>query len=779
MTTRAARVPGNLPVEVTSFVGRHEVVANLKQALSQSRLVTLTGVGGVGKSRLALHLAHDLKRSYPDGIWLVEFAKLQDPTLVAPAVAASLELHEQSTRDAEAVVVDYLMNKQLLLVMDNCEHLLDACSCMVATLLATAPRLRVLATSRRPLAIPGECVRSVPPLSVPAVDQVTSDAAEGLQSEALTLFEDRAAAKEPSFQITRDNAAAVSQLCRRLDGVQLAIELAAVRLRALSLEQILDRLEDRFRLLNTGSRTALPRHRSLHAAVDWSFDLCTEQEKLAWARCSVFAGGFDLDAAEAVCGDDDLTRDDVFAAVAGLVDKSVLAREQLGTRVRYRLLETIRQYGRQQLDRSGATDTLRRRHRDYYLHLAEQSDAHSWGPDQPEWAARLRKERADLWAALDYCLTTPGQARTGLRMGGVLCFYWTVCGDVREGRRWLTRALSIDTTPSRERARALWVAGWFAFLQGDNAAGRALLEESRDLARRLQDDTDLIYATQFLGDAETFVDNPSRALPLLDEAIAHHRAARSWGFPAVLALAPRARVSFQLGDIDAAVALLTEGQDICRSVGEQWTQSWLALNLGFLLSIIGDTTAAVAQLREALRTKAELHDLLGIPFCVELLACIEAGDDPGKAAALFGGAETMWKQVGRPLFNYEAMLTWSEQAQKQTRDALGDQQFDTDRLRGTRMAQTDVIASALGDEAARGAASTGRASTVDSALLTKRELEIAMLVANGKSNREIATSLFISQRTAESHVQHIFGKLGFTSRAQIAAWVTHQQHPQR
>lgn len=782
MTKYLHRGAGNLPVEVTSFVGRRQASVRLRQALSESRLVTLTGAGGVGKSRLALYVAHRAARTYADGAWLVEVAKLRDPALVASAVAAGFELQEQSTRDAEAVLVDYLADRQLLLVMDNCEHLLDECGRLVATLLGAAPRLRVLATSRWPLGITEEHVWPVPPLSVSAAEQATADAVptqrQSTRSEALTLFEDRAAAVLPSFQITSDNEARVAQLCRRLDGVPLAIELAAVRMRALSVEQILARLEDRFRLLDSGSRTALPRHQTLRAAVEWSFELCTEQEKLLWARCSVFAGDFDLESAAAVCADNELTRDDMLVAVRGLVDKSVLVREEIDTQVRYRLLETIRRYGQERLAQVGATSMLRRRHRDHYLRLAEQSDAESWGPDQPQWAARLRAERANLWAALEYCIDTPGEGHTGLRLGGALWFYWMACGYAREGRHWLTRALARDTEPGRERARALWVAGWIAVVQGDNAAARVLLEDSRDLARRLHDETNLSYATEFLGDAESFVDHASRALPLLDEAIAHHRAARSWTLPAVLALIPRARVSFQLGDVDQAVSLLTEGQEICRSVGEHWGLSWLSLNLGFILSITGDPEAAAGLLHEALRKKNELRDLLGIPFCVELLACIAAGDDPDRAAILFGGAGRMWELVGKPLFSYETMLAWSEQAQKQVCTALGRERFDDAKLQGARMPQAEVIAFALGEASSLNSVGSTAASAgiaTQQKPLTRRERQVAELVAAGQSNREIATTLVISPRTAESHVEHILTKLGFNSRAQIADWISHTQ----
>ncbi len=470
---------GNLPADQTTFVGRRQAVADIKHALSQSRLVTLTGVGGVGKSRLALQVAHRLRRAFPDGIWLAELATVHEPDQVPRAVAAALGLLETSAREPDASVAGYLASASALLVLDNCEHALDAAARLVVTLLSATTRLHVLATSRTPLGLSVEHVWPVPPLSLPP-ETGPEERKTLSSSEALTLFETRAAAVSPGFRLGPQNRDTVARLCRRLDGVPLAIELAAVRLRALTAEQILDRLEDRFQLLTVGRRDGSARHQTLYAAVDWSFGLCSSSERLLWARCSVFAGEFDLDAAESVCAGADLPAGEVLAGVARLVDQSVLVRERdAGGRARYRLLETLRQFGAERLAGTGETEPLRRRHRDYYLRLAEQSDQESGGPRQDMWVGRLQAERANFWAALDYCVTTPGQARTGLRLAATLWFYWVGCGFVRDGRYWLGRALAADAQPSPERARALWTAGWIAFLQGEPAASTALLEQAR------------------------------------------------------------------------------------------------------------------------------------------------------------------------------------------------------------------------------------------------------------------------------------------------------------
>jgi predicted ATPase/DNA-binding CsgD family transcriptional regulator len=761
-----------LPGEVASFVGRRQVTADVKRALSASRLVTLVGVGGVGKSRLAVHVAGQLRRSFPDGACLIELAKVRDPAMVAPSLVAALGLLDPSARDPEPVLVDYLAGKRMLLLLDNCEHVLEEAGRLARRVLSAAPGVRVLATSREPLGIGAESVCAVPPLSVPAANGDAPHTPRELlaQFEAVTLFEERASAAVPGFAITTRNSDAVVRLCQRLDGVPLALELAAVRVRVLSVEQILARLEDRFRLLTMGSRDALPRHQTLRAAVDWSYDLCTEAERTLWARCSVFAGDFDLDAAESVCACDGLTVDDVFTGIAGLVDKSVLAREDRGPHARYRMLETIRQYGAERLAETGERDRFRRRHRDFCLSLAEQSDF--CGPQQAGWMKRLRAERPNLWAALDYCLTVPGEEATGLRLASALGMYWVGSGLVRDGRYWLDRAMAADSRPSPARARVLWLTGWIAFLQGDNAASVELLTESQDLARRLGDETELTYAIQYLGEAEMFVDL-TRAVPLLDEALARHRAKGTWTAPALLIFGQCARAAFLRGDVARALALVEECKAVCASLGERWTLSWTKWNLAVIRWELGEHEQAAGELREALRIKEDLDDRLGIPFCVDMLAWVaNSGGDAHRAAVLFGAAEKMWQRIGRPLAGFEILLRWRANAMSGSRAALGDRAYDTAAHQGAGLSQREIIAYAVGEggRTARAAAG-GKPEPPPQPVLTRRERQVAELVATGKSNKEIAALLVISQRTVESHVDHILGKLNFTNRTQIAAWL--------
>ncbi|MCI2422337.1 LuxR C-terminal-related transcriptional regulator [Saccharopolyspora sp. K220] len=767
---------GNLPAEVTTFIGRRGATADAKRALSTSRLVTLTGVGGIGKSRLALHIARELRRAFADGVWLVELATLRDSSLLGDTVATALGLSDLSNRDPETVLASYLADKQLLLVLDNCDHLLDGSAHLTARLLRAAAGLRVLATSREPMGITGEYVRPVPPLSLPAPDASSAgNDSWARRYEALMLFEQRAAAVVPGFTLSADNEIAVARLCRRLDGLPLAIELAAVQLRALTVTDILAHLEDRFRLLAGGDHAALSRHQTLRAAVEWSFDLCTQLERTLWARLSVFADEFDLSAAEHVCTGEGLLADDVFTGIVGLVDKSLLTKCEGASVARYRMLETIRQYGREEL--GGEKEVVvRRRHRDYYLRLAEESDAESCGPHQKDWGDRLHAERTNFWAALEYCLSSPGEERTGLRLAAALWFYWVACGFVRDGRQWLDRALAADTEPTVQRARALWITGWIACLQGDNAASLQRLREAMVVADSVHDDTELTYAIQFLGDAEKWAGNLPRAVELLDDALSRYEKRTTWTAPALLVFTQRAQAAGLLGDVELAVELRDKCHAICAKLGERWVLSWTEWNLSVTWWAAGDLARAAARARNSLRLKRELNDRLGIPFCVEVLAWTAVADGEYEHAAVLLSAVTrMWNLIGSPLVGLDTLLGWSAAANEQAKNALGAASYDAATRLGAELCANDVIARALGEMGAPAEAAAPRVPSTQ-LVLTKREQEVAALVAQGMSNKDIAATLVISQRTAEAHVEHILAKLGFTSRAQIATWIAGQQH---
>jgi predicted ATPase/DNA-binding CsgD family transcriptional regulator len=756
---------------MTSFVGRRNATTEVKRALEQARLVTLTGMGGVGKSRLALHVANAVQRAFPDGVRFVELAKVQDPGLVVHAIIAAFDLHDQSARTTESALIDHLFGKNLLVVLDNCEHVLESCAPIVSDLLAFVPDLRILATSREPLKVPGEHIWPVPPLSVPGDEDGVGNAD---QCEALALFHERARAVAPAFALTPDNQQAVARLCARLDGLPLAIELAAVRVRALSPEQVLAHLEDHSRLL-TGEDWGVPqRHQTLHAAIGWSFDLCSELERTLWTRCSIFPGEFDLAAAEFVCTGDGLTGDDVLEGIFGLVDKSVLTRTAAEQTARYTMLETIRQFGLDRLAGGDSETRLRRRHRDHYLALAEQCDRESCGPSQPQWVGWLAAERANLFAALDFCLSEPGESRTGLRLSAALWFYWMACGLVRDGRHWLDRLLAADTEASHERARALMVDGWATILQGDNAAGVDLLNESITVAHAVGDPLSATYAEQIKGLAKIVNQDPAGAVPLLDSALESHRRRREWTAKSLIGWVQRGFAAVMMQDVDRAAALIEECRTLCAPHGEQWVLSWNSYLLGLTHWTAGHLEETRTTAMEALRQKIALNDQLGMPFCIELLAWVAATQDaPEHAAILFGAADALWKRIGTPLFGYETLLNWSDEHRGRARCALGAKSFDERIAQGARRLHRETPQFLIEDpvDTSHPAAKVPAGSE-----LTKREHEVAVLVAKCLTNKDIAARLVISRRTAETHVENILTKLGFTSRTQIVAWVQREPH---
>jgi predicted ATPase/DNA-binding XRE family transcriptional regulator len=483
----------NLPLQLTSFIGRETEIADVKRLLSQARLVTLTGVGGTGKTRLALQVAAGQldASAIPDGVWLIELGALADPTLLCQTVAAVLGLREVPGRPLMDVLLDHLRRQRLLLVLDNCEHLIQGCAELAETLLRACPHLIILATSREALGVAGETTYHVPSLSLPDPDQI--DAIDKVaQSEAARLFIQRAVATLPGFTVTSANAPAVAQICRRLDGIPLAIELAAARLRMLPVEQIASRLDDSFRLLTGGSRTALPRHQTLEALVDWSYALLTGPEQILLRRLAVFAGGFTLEAAEAVGAGDGLPADGVVELLARLIDKSLVLADapEGGVTARYRQLETIRQYGWAKLAASGEAEAARRRHATFYLTLAEAGvPSNPVGIPGPDWHERIQTEQDNLRAAVTWSLAAKGGAELGLRLTLAVARFYGIRGYESEWRGWLEGALAhaegMEHRPAR--ARLLYHLGSRLAYQGNYAAGQARLDHSLRLFQELGD----------------------------------------------------------------------------------------------------------------------------------------------------------------------------------------------------------------------------------------------------------------------------------------------------
>ncbi|WP_137816253.1 ATP-binding protein [Gandjariella thermophila] len=769
---RARQHVTGLPADTTSFVGRRREIDQVRQALTGCRLLTLTGPGGVGKTRLALRVAARLRRAFPDGVCLVELAELHDPALLANLVAERLGLRDQSARAPADTVIDHLHCRRVLLVLDNCEHLVETCAAFVDTLVRNCPELRVLATSRQSLQVSGERVLTVPPLPVPDPDAPLTPESLG-NYESVDLFVDRAVAVHPAFTVSADNCAVLGRLCRRLDGIPLAIELAARRLLSLSLEQIEERLGARYRLLTAGMRTAPTRQRTLQALIDWSYDLCTEREQLVWRRSSVFSGSFDLDAAEHVCSGDDLAPEDVLPAIGALVDKSVLLREDTDRTVRYRLLETIREYGQERLAAAGEREAVRRRHQDWYARLTQRWDTEWPGPDQVRWVERLRREHANLRVALDYCATERGEAATGLRMATQLDDYWAIRGQLAEARHWLDNALQVAPEPSPERAGAMRLSGWFALLQGDVEVGMTRLGQAGELAEQVGDAAEAAYVTHAWGMGALFIGQLDTAVELLSDALPRFHAAgvrrgQLFGqFSLGITLGMR-------GDRQRALDVLRDCVSTTEELGEGYWRSYALWAIAHIEVLYDALDVAEPAAREAIRLQWQLDNKLALAFSVDTLAWVlQRRGDPERAATLFGAAAALWRQVGASPGCYVTFEAPHNDHLRMARADLGDERFDTAFQKGYTMPAEAAIDLALGGAAPSrpSAPPTGHQGMP----LTRRERQIAELVAEGLSNREIASRLVISPRTAEAHVEHILVKLEFNSRAQIAAWVAEKR----
>jgi len=756
----AARPAGGLRGELTEFVGRRVELAQVRDALAGARLVTLTGPGGIGKTRLALQVAAGAGRAFRDGVWLAELTGLRDPGLLVAEAARSLGLSDKSARWAVASLADYLQARQLLLVLDGCEHLADACAVMADVLLRGCPELRIIATSRHVLGVAGEVTVAVPPMSVPAEDCPAGP--EELRGyEAVRLFAGRGAAVLPGFDVDEDNAAAVARVCRALDGIPLAVELAAVRLRSLSPGQILDRLGARFQLLSCGSPAGQPHHRTLEAALEWSYELLTEAEQAMWRRVSVFAGSFDLDAAEAICAVGRLAAGQIADLIDALVAKSILLREGQGT-ARYRLLDTIREFGLAKLRGRGNEHKLRLRHRAYYAALAARQDA--FGAGRAGWIAALDADHENLRAALRFCLSDPGEAAAGAQIACDLWRYWETHGHLTEGRRILAALLDHLGPASSARPRALWTAGFLAQFQGDIPAARRLLEASLSAARQAGDVNAEAWASSFLGWAVYYDGDAEQGHALARTALRLQREAGDQT-GVVMALMQIGYIHLCAGEAEPAADWFTRCAAVCADSGNAWYHAYTQWGLAVVAMLRVDHKDASQLGSEALRTIRGMDDAMGVVLCLDALAWADAADHQAvRAVSLAAAAEGAWAAI--PATPADPLRAHHDEALRLARAALPSAEYRAAFAKGRAMDPAEAVAFALGEQA-RPRPDAGRAGPGQ---LTRRERDVAALVARGQSNGQIAASLVISVRTVETHVQHIMDKLGCSTRAQIAAW---------
>ncbi|MGI9146298.1 MAG: ATP-binding protein [Chloroflexota bacterium] len=798
-----SRPPHNLPTELNSFIGREQELVEVERLLATTRLLTLVGTGGVGKTRLAQRLATQVVDSYSDGAWFIELAPVTDSALLPYAAAMTLGLREAPGVSPLTRLTEHLRTKQQLLVFDNCEHLVASCAQLFDLLLQMCPGLRILATSREPLGVAGEIGWRVPSLSLPWPPEPTPGASAN-ESEAVRLFLERAREAAPMFVASEQNRAAIARVCTRLDGIPLALELAATRVAMLTVGQIADELDDRFQLLVGGKRTAAMRQQTLQATFDWSFELLTEPERAVLRRLAPFAGGFGLDAARAVCAGADVASKSVLDLLTQLVNKSLVAAEVHAAVARFHLLETVQQYAAARLGDAGEQFNAGARHLRWYLELAERAEPEQRSRDQAEWLDRLETEHENFTAALKWSRTDSDSAAAGLRLASALRWFWFARGYPGEGLLWLERGLaSASKVEPSVRAKALNAAGVLCHSMGDliraeshlaeglaiwrqladkagmatslNALGLvakaqgshvhagALLHEALELAREIHDASRMSTMLNNLAALAIDQGDYAAARPFLQESLSIKRAV---GDAAGIAnsLHNLGDAALHQGAYGEAAAALQEGLAFSRKVGVEHLSAQSLHSLGMVVLRCGDQIAADTHLRESLALFTLLGDRSGIALCLEGLAEAAVVRSVAEPAVVLFAAAAAWREANDfpvPPYDradYDRVLATARS-----------------RLDGATFRKAWLAGSAMSLERAANHARVLESKQANGSdrltQLTGREREVATLVSRGLTNRGIADELGIAPATAALHVEHIRGKLGFHSRAQIAAWI--------
>ena len=749
--------PNNLPAELSSFIGREPQLAELRRLTRKSRLITLTGPGGAGKTRLAVRLAESVLDRHPDGVWLVELAAVGDARLLEQTVATACAVREERQKTIVEVLVEKLSGRRTLLLLDGCEHLVDACAALASRLLRSCPGLTLVTTSREPLGLPGEVIWRTPSLTVPG----PNDAAHPevlLQSEAVRLFVERARLSRPDFEFDPTVSRAVALICVRLEGIPLAIELAAGLERVMTPQEILVRLSDRFQLLTGGSRTALPRHQTLRQTVDWSYGLLSLAERALLDRLSVFAGGFDLSAAEAVAESEAADSPGVVPLLARLVDKSLVVAEPGGPDLtRYRLLDTIREYVLEKLQPGDRTDA-RRRHAKYFLEWCGRAAPMLRSREQHHWFLRLDEEQANIRLALGWSLIE--QPSDALQLAATMSTYWHMRRHFEEGLEWLDQALELRTPSMQARSVALLARARINWRHGDYARAKRDAEACVELSRKLGQKLELNGSLTMLGllsggDEEWSAAEGyhAEALEVARQLDDHNRQAASLNN---LALLSSAR-----GEHEAARAQLLEATAIQRATGDRFSTAIILDSLARVNFLLGANDAARRLYVEAVAISAEFMDPLNTANCLEGLALLALAEgDAGRTVRLVATAKSLRAASGdSPAPDWKRHV---EVGMAAAQAKLGRHGTDEAWQQGSGLTIEEAVREATGTPA--GPARDGVSP------LTAREKQVATLIAEGLTNPEIAARLKMAGRTADAHVEHIRNKLGLRSRSQIAVW---------
>ncbi|MBY8857234.1 LuxR C-terminal-related transcriptional regulator [Nocardia sp. CA2R105] len=765
------RVAAGVPAPATTFVGRRVELRELRRLLGEHRLVSVVGPGGIGKTRLSIQAAYEFRRAFPDGVRFVDFTAVRTPGMLAQVVCDGLALENRDAHDRlpEETLVEYLRNRRMLLVLDNCEHVIDAAARLVTRLLESTSVLRVVTTTREYLSIPGEYVFNLSPLPT-----------RGQTGGAVELFTARAAAVLSGFEVRDGDIATIERICDRLDGLPLAIELACARLTVFSIDDLSELLDHRVSVLAVGSRTRSPRHRSLHATMDWSYELCTPQERRLWARLSVFTDGFDLSMAVQVCADEELPTEVIIDSIAALVAKSVVRREECDRHVRFQMLESVREYGQDRLTPQERNELNARLLR--WCVSAIRATTSGWySADQVRHVMAIDRNRGNIRAALEAVISDPhdhSAVQDVAEALGSAMFLWACGISVREHRMWLTRIIDLPAVRVATKGHLLAVLALVQVLQGDRESARYSLHRARSIATAESDDALTTLLTHLDGLRALFAGDFDTARASMAQAASGYIRHGSPDDRIAMLRIHQGMLFSATAEIDEARTLFRTVHEDTAAVGEQWFHSYATYGLGLVALREGDFAQARAFALSGIRIQQQFGDAVGTTLLTELLgwSLAELGS-AAHAAVLLGAASSMWGAIGQQLYGSEGWIALREKAIHTARTHCERRTFDRNWEKGQSMSMSDLLDFVSAESSSESSARPDqprseqrlRTAHAQDELLSPREREVAEWLAQGMTNKQIAEKLVLSTRTVEGHVEHVLRKLGLERRGELTA----------